>query len=117
MIDTGRICPDPECVCDGSGLTTTTLPTDPRVDEPRVCSGIRDALEVRDRLGLAETDNGPFDPEELVRWAELYGNPEGWAKKAQDLCRENEKLQAQLHVLRAGAEGEARDPHNQEPRS
>jgi hypothetical protein len=25
---------------------------------------------------------GPFDPDELVRWAETYGHPEEWAQKA-----------------------------------
>lgn len=28
-------------------------------------------------------DHGPFDPDELVRWAEMYGHPEEWAKRAQ----------------------------------
>lgn len=28
------------------------------------------------------TEFGPFDPDELVRWAETYGDPEEWAQKA-----------------------------------
>jgi hypothetical protein len=37
-------------------------------------------------------DHGPFDPDELVQWATSYGHPEGWAKKAQQLHAENERL-------------------------
>jgi hypothetical protein len=39
---------------------------------------------------------GPFDPQELARWAEHYGHPEGWAKKAQQLHAENERLRMSL---------------------
>jgi hypothetical protein len=41
-------------------------------------------------------DVGPFDPDELVRWAENYGHPEGWAKKAQSLHGKNEDLREAL---------------------
>lgn len=36
------------------------------------------------------------DPDELVRWAERYGHPEGWVQKAQQLHGENERLRAEV---------------------
>jgi hypothetical protein len=35
---------------------------------------------------------GPFDPDELVHWAEMYGHPEDWCKKAQQLHGRLERL-------------------------
>lgn len=43
-----------------------------------------------------EIDNyGPFDPDELVRWAEHYGEPEQWAKKAQQLHAKLDSLETE----------------------
>jgi hypothetical protein len=42
---------------------------------------------------------GPFDPDELVRWAEMYGDPEQWAKKAQRLHGEVERLREALVMI------------------
>lgn len=50
----------------------------------------------RDRYGKWLDSHGPFDPDALVRWAETYGDPEGWAKKAQQLHGENERLKATI---------------------
>lgn len=36
---------------------------------------------------------GPFDPDELVRWAEHYGHPEEWAKRAQAAHNRAENLE------------------------
>jgi hypothetical protein len=44
-------------------------------------------------------DDREFDPVELVGWAEKYGHPEGWAKKAQDLNGEVERLKRQLEQI------------------
>lgn len=44
-------------------------------------------------------DAGPFDADELVRWAEMYGHPEGWAKKAQSLHAKNENLREALQSI------------------
>jgi hypothetical protein len=55
---------------------------------------------------MAETwdmDAGPFDPDDLVRWATTYGHPEGWAKKAQSLHAENERLREELRIARFDA--------------
>lgn len=41
----------------------------------------------------------PFDPDELVRWAESYGHPEEWAKKAQSLHAANERLRFALGTI------------------
>ena len=49
--------------------------------------------------GSDEFDHGPFDPAELVRWAEHYGHPEGWAKKAQGLHAQNERLRDEQRAL------------------
>lgn len=38
------------------------------------------------------SEYGPFDADDLVRWAENYGHPETWAKKAQQLHGQNEAL-------------------------
>jgi len=35
-------------------------------------------------------------PCNLIRWAEMYGSPEEWAKKAQQLHADNEKLRDAL---------------------
>jgi hypothetical protein len=45
--------------------------------------------------------HGPFDPDELVRWAEMYGHPEGWAKKAQGLYQSLEALSIRHEALQA----------------
>lgn len=48
-------------------------------------------------------ENGPFDPDELVRWAESYGHPEEWAKRAQAAHGRAEKIEARLQQVEAGA--------------
>lgn len=40
------------------------------------------------------------DPDELVRWAEMYGHPEGWAKRAQAAHIRAERAEAELAALR-----------------
>lgn len=54
-----------------------------------------DGVQVSIREPLDEDAHGPFDPDELVRWAETYGHPESWAKRAQQLHAENERLTAE----------------------
>ena len=44
--------------------------------------------------------SSPFDPAELVRWAEHYGHPETWCKKAQQLDGQLEKTAAENRRLR-----------------
>lgn len=39
------------------------------------------------------------DAHELVRWADTYGHPEEWAKKAQSLWAENERLRRGLNEI------------------
>lgn len=39
---------------------------------------------------------GPYDGDELVRWAESYGHPEGWVKRAQAANYRAELLQSEL---------------------
>lgn len=48
---------------------------------------------------MSEFNRGPFDPDELVRWAENYGHPEEWAKKAQALHGQNEALRVALQRI------------------
>jgi len=43
---------------------------------------------------------GPFDPDELVGYAERYGHPEEWIKKAQELHGKVERLEAEVARLR-----------------
>jgi hypothetical protein len=38
---------------------------------------------------------GPFDPDELVQWAEMYGHPETWAIRAKDAHARAERLAAE----------------------
>lgn len=38
----------------------------------------------------------PFDVDELIRYAESYGHPEEWIKKAQELHAKVERLEAEL---------------------
>lgn len=38
-------------------------------------------------LSPDQASHGPFDPDDLVRWAETYGDPEWWANRAQQLHR------------------------------
>jgi hypothetical protein len=42
------------------------------------------------------SDLYPLDPDELVRYAERYGHPEEWIKKAQELHAKVERLEAEL---------------------
>lgn len=69
------------------------------------------ALEiVRERLehqaaaktaGALDLDEGQerFDADELLRWAETYGHPEDWAKRAQAAHARAERLAEQLAAL------------------
>lgn len=50
-------------------------------------------------------DCGPYDPDELVRWAETYGHPEHWAKSAQAAHARAERL----HTVLAEAAALIRD--------
>lgn len=60
--------------------------------------GLGAAVGVRYSLDseTEDMDMGPFDPDELVRWAVLYGHPEGWCKRAQAAHARAEKAQARL---------------------
>lgn len=40
--------------------------------------------------------HGPFDADELVRWAETYGHPEEWAKRAQAAHARAEAAESRL---------------------
>lgn len=54
-----------------------------------------DLQRQRDAIHPDDSDyvgRGPFDGDELVTWAENYGHPEGWAKKAQDLHAKVDRL-------------------------
>ena len=42
-----------------------------------------------------------FDGIELIEWADKYGHPEEWAKKAQDLHAKNERLAGELAQVKA----------------
>lgn len=42
--------------------------------------------------GTSDSDDEAFDPVELLRYANDYGHPEEWIKKAQQLHAENERL-------------------------
>jgi hypothetical protein len=42
----------------------------------------------------------PFDADELLRWAEMYGDPEEWAQKAKALHTRMESLQATVRNIR-----------------
>lgn len=68
----------------------------------------RKAAEREEFIGDHGEDHGPFDPDELVQWADLYGHPERWAKKAQALHAENERLKAKALDLHDAA-GKAYD--------
>lgn len=52
----------------------------------------------------AGDDTGPFDPDELVQWAEMYGHPEGWAKRAQSAHMRAERAEAKLRELQERAD-------------
>jgi len=89
-------CPDPDC---GSGQVA--IPGSPRALPGRtldarqvqaVCAAcghsgaLTDFTRVRAREETAHEprdDHGPFDPDEIVAWAEAYGHPEDWAHRAQ----------------------------------
>lgn len=40
-----------------------------------------------------DSEYGPFEPDELIAWAENYGHPEAWAKRAQAAHAKVEKLE------------------------
>lgn len=45
---------------------------------------------------LENPDTGRLDGVELIQWAESYGHPEWWCKKAQELHTKCERLEARL---------------------
>jgi hypothetical protein len=73
-------------------------------DEGLLCPPPPTADEERDvARHVADDDHGPFDPEDLVSWAETYGHPEGWAKRAQAAHARAERLQEELRAARDAA--------------
>lgn len=48
---------------------------------------------------------GPFDADELVRYAEMYGHPEGWIKRAQGAHQRAENAEQYVSALRAAIWG------------
>lgn len=66
-------------------------------DGDRPCGCVcHEGVDGRTESDSAEVSHGPFDPDALVRWAESYGDPEWWCKRAQDLYCENERLRSDL---------------------
>lgn len=51
------------------------------------------------------SDERRFDGIELIDWADKYGHPEDWAKKAQDLHAKNEQLAGELAQVKAERDG------------
>lgn len=51
-------------------------------------------------MGREHTTTEPFDPADLVRWAEDYGHPEEWAKRAQAAHNRAEGLAEEIDRLR-----------------
>lgn len=49
---------------------------------------------------------GPFDPAELVQWADTYGHPEEWAKRAQAAHMRAEQLEEKLAATQQDAHRE-----------
>lgn len=45
----------------------------------------------------------PFNVDELVRYAEMYGHPKEWIKKDQELHAKVEKLEGELERLKSDA--------------
>jgi hypothetical protein len=54
-------------------------------------------------FGWNETPEPPFDAAELVRWAEMYGHPEEWAKLAQAAHARAESAEAELERIIGGS--------------
>ncbi len=83
-------------VCEGCDICAPPDGFDPPDPDPGPCThaspSVNGAWVVLaaeyDRLAATmlqppeDADHGPFDPEELVRWAEAFGHPEWWAQKA-----------------------------------
>jgi hypothetical protein len=55
-------------------------------------------------------DDGLYFPEELMDYAERYGHPEEWIKKAQELHGKVERLEAEKAALRKELESNGMDP-------
>lgn len=87
-----RIVAIPELIADGTVLSGPHI-TDPFL---RKCPDGKPDL-----LGVYAPKGYPFDPDELVRHANMYGHPEEWIKKAQELYARVEKLEAENEKLRA----------------
>jgi len=54
-------------------------------------------------FGGGPTLGSPFNPDELVRWAETYGHPEEWAKLAQAAHARAESAEAELERIIGGS--------------
>lgn len=66
-----------------------------------------DAIEKLGHAKAIQPDEGPFDGEDLVRWATMYGHPEQWAKLAQASHIRAERTGAELARLRTETPGPA----------
>lgn len=64
--------------------------------EARVAELEADVQRLRVPFVDDHSDHGPFDADELVRWAETYGHPEGWAKRAQAAHNRAENAEAEV---------------------
>lgn len=76
-----------------------TAPTGSEAAADESAAAPSDPEPVDDPAGGTD-DTGPFDADELIRWAEHYGHPEGWAKKAQALHGKVENLEAEVSRLK-----------------
>lgn len=60
---------------------------------PGAFAKLEAALDISE---ISPSERVAFDPDELVRYAESYGHPEEWIKKAQGLHAKVEKLEAEV---------------------
>lgn len=60
---------------------------------PGAFAKLEAALDISE---ISPSERFAFDPDELVRYAERYGHPEEWIKKAQELHGKVERLEGEL---------------------
>lgn len=68
----------------------------------QLLSVLRDTADFLHRQGVGE---GAAAVDEVVRWVEMYGEPEDWAKRAQAAHGRAEKAEAEVARLREALDG------------
>lgn len=83
----------------GETVTVACCPEHGLHGERDTCFECGGPVEQIPMMPAANLSSESFDPDDLVRWADMYGHPEEWAKRAQAASGRAEKHAARVDVL------------------